>query len=305
MAVTQLELQQLYVAYFGRPADAIGMEYYTHLPGATIWDVAAGFGSSPESLSLYGPNLTSALINSIYQNLFNRNAESDGIQYWMGKVLKGELTIAGVALAIVLGAQNEDKACIENKLKIAAEFTAGLTMPEFEAWYVGDAAAKSARSFLHGVTQDASSATAAHAGLGAAIQTWIGANSGGSNPPEGTGGSNDQSNPDTGSGGGGTNTGDNNVPGGSGTGSSEGGTAGGDSSSGGTGGTQSGQDGSSNNDPPVPPKQPGDGNNTVIVADADVMSHNARSEPGTSAATNDQDIGFATFVDFDQLNAAN
>ncbi|MCK6433233.1 MAG: hypothetical protein HUU30_12600 [Burkholderiaceae bacterium] len=48
-----------------------------------------------------------------------------------------------------------------------------------------------------------------------------------------------------------------------------------------------------------------DGNDTVIVADADTMNGNQRSDAATGAGTDDRDIAFSTFVDFDTLNASN
>ena len=44
-----------------------------------------------------------------------------------------------------------------------------------------------------------------------------------------------------------------------------------------------------------------DGNDTVLVADADVMNGNQRSDAGTLAGDNDADIQLATFIDFDTL----
>jgi hypothetical protein len=170
MAVTQSELQKLYVAYFGRPADADGIAYYTNLPGVNIWDVAASFSASPESKALYGESVSYAMIDAIYMNLFNRHAEMDGYTYWAGKVAKHELTPAGVALAILLGAQNDDAICIQNKLAVAAEFTAGVNTPAEILGYAGAEAAAIARAFLHGVDYEAASVTAAEAGLNDAIE---------------------------------------------------------------------------------------------------------------------------------------
>ena len=53
MAVTSAQLQQLYLAYFGRPADFNGIAYYTSLTNISIWDVSNSFSASPESQALY------------------------------------------------------------------------------------------------------------------------------------------------------------------------------------------------------------------------------------------------------------
>jgi hypothetical protein len=169
MAVTQAQLQQLYLAYFGRPADFDGIAFYTSKPDITIWDVAASFSASPESQSLFGTTFNAAAINAIYQNLFNRDAEPAGLLYWSQEVASGRLSPAGAALGILLGAQNADLVSVNNKLAIGALFTSHLdTAPEILA-YTGDAAAASARAFLHTVTSDPATVTTATAGVDAAI----------------------------------------------------------------------------------------------------------------------------------------
>src|SRR5687767_2116766 len=124
MAVTQAQLTQIYLAYFGRPPDFDGLVYYTTLPNITIWDVAASFSASPESVALYGPTFNAAQINAIYQNLFNRDAEPAGLLYWSQEVAAGRLTPAGAALAILLGAQNDDLVAVQNKVAVSSAFVA-------------------------------------------------------------------------------------------------------------------------------------------------------------------------------------
>jgi uncharacterized protein (DUF2141 family) len=156
MAVTSLDLHRLYLAYFGRPADVAGMNYY--LDPGTDWrifggepDVTAGFSASPESTALYGPQFGKAQIQAIYRNLFNREAEADGVSYWLGEVSAGRLNPAGVAYAILLGAQNEDLACVNNKLRLCENFFGALFTEELKAGYVGDEAARVARSLVRTV----------------------------------------------------------------------------------------------------------------------------------------------------------
>ena len=103
MAVTQQQLTELYLAYFGRPADIGGIQFYTANPANTMQSVAANFSASPESLSLYGATFGAAQIDAIYQNLFNRNAEAAGQAYWSAEVSAGRISSAGAALAIMQG----------------------------------------------------------------------------------------------------------------------------------------------------------------------------------------------------------
>jgi len=150
MALTTTQINQLYVSYFGRPADVAGIQYYQSV-NATPNQVAAAFAASAESQALFGNLSTNAQINAIYQNLFNRDAESAGLTYWSQQVSNGSLSLAAVALAIGNGAQNADRTAIENKVVIANSFVAALDTSAEIVGYTGDAAAASARSFIKGI----------------------------------------------------------------------------------------------------------------------------------------------------------
>lgn len=180
MAVTQAQLTELYLAYFGRPPDFDGIQFYTSNPAATVASVAAGFSASPESLALYGSNFGANQINAIYQTLFNRSAEPAGLTYWSQEVNSGRITPAGAALAILQGAQNDDKTAVTNKIAISTAFVAQLDTAAEITGYSGAAAAQSARSFLATVTSVAATVTAANTNLSAQVSTAVGI--GGSTP---------------------------------------------------------------------------------------------------------------------------
>ena len=174
MAVTQAQLEQLYLAYFGRPADFDGLVFYTSQPNATIWDVAAAFSASPESQALYGSGFNASVINNIYQNLFNRDAEPAGLLYWSQQVASGALSPAGAALGILLGAQNADAVSVANKLAAATAFTNALDTAAEIIGYNGQDAAAAARAFLHTVTSDPATLTAFLANLDAEVAAVVG-----------------------------------------------------------------------------------------------------------------------------------
>jgi len=151
MPATISQLEGLYLAYFGRPADADGLAYYVSHPELDIWAVARNFSASPESQALYGANFNASVIDAIYLNLFNRHAEAGGIEYWSGEVTSGRLSAAGAAFAILLGAQNEDKTTVDNKLAACEAFTSAMDTPAEKASYSGDAAAAYARDVIASV----------------------------------------------------------------------------------------------------------------------------------------------------------
>ncbi len=122
MATTKF-LNQAYLAYFGRPADPSGLAAYA---SATEAQVLAAFSDSAESKALFNSPDTDNHINDIYQNLFNRDAEIDGLNYWRGEINSGRLSLADAAMAILNGAQNEDVTAVANKVAAAEAFTAAL-----------------------------------------------------------------------------------------------------------------------------------------------------------------------------------
>lgn len=173
MAVTAAQLNQLYLAYFGRPADFDGIQFYTANPAATIASVAANFSASPESQSLYGSTFGAAQVNAIYQVLFNRAAEPAGLAYWSQEVASGRLTPAMAAYGIMIGAQNADKTTVDNKLAIATAFVAQLDTAAEITGYSGAAAAQAARAFLATVTDTAASLAAANTALASQVAAAV------------------------------------------------------------------------------------------------------------------------------------
>jgi hypothetical protein len=157
MTIAAEQIEGLYLAYFGRPADPGGLAFYLSNPSTDIWAVAQAFSVSAESQALYGTTFNASAVNAIYENLFNRTAEAAGVSYWTDEVAAGHLTAAGAAFAILLGAQNNDRTTINNKLAVCTAFTDAIDTPQEESGYSGDAAASMARSFLRtvGFTQTA------------------------------------------------------------------------------------------------------------------------------------------------------
>lgn len=145
------DLAMLYLAYFGRPADWSGLDYYTSQSHFDLWAFSHGFSASPESQALYGTTFGATQVNAIYQNLFNRDAEAGGVTYWTNEVQAGHLTAAGAALGILLGAQGSDKVTIDHKLAAAQAFILHVDTQSEVSGYSGTAAAAEARNILHQV----------------------------------------------------------------------------------------------------------------------------------------------------------
>lgn len=172
-------IQKLYVAFFNRPADYYGLEYWdgvvTRANGSTA-AVAAEFAKSKEYTDTFAGMDTRNVINTVYKNLFGRSADEAGLNYWYGEVQAGRVTIANAVTSIAAGAQNADKVAYASKVTAATAFTNALDTTDERLGYAGEKANAVAKQFIAGVTDAATLATAiAPANLDATVNTSIGA----------------------------------------------------------------------------------------------------------------------------------
>jgi hypothetical protein len=166
-------IQQLYISYFGRPADPGGLAafesqlasdgapstiqqlvtlYGTNPAIKTLID---SFGTSAESNALYGSSDTTSFVQAIFQNVLGRQPAASGQSFWVNQIDSGIVTKSNAALTIMVGALENttaqgmiDATLIGNRVAVASNFTAALASPGQANAYSGSAAAASARSML-------------------------------------------------------------------------------------------------------------------------------------------------------------
>lgn len=171
------EVQLLYVAYFGRPADPAGLTNFENAlqnagaptdiasmvtaygNSAVIRALVDSFGTSSESTTLYGGGDTTALVQAIFHNVLNRAPASSGLNFWVNAIDSGNLTKGGAALSIAAGALANNTAqgaldtqLINARLAVAADFTAQVSAQNAASDYAGQTAAATARAMLAGVS---------------------------------------------------------------------------------------------------------------------------------------------------------
>lgn len=126
----------LYVIYFGRATSSSDLNNAVAAgqAGVTNVDLAIQFGSSQEAKTKY-PFLQSPLlgnvdefINQIYQNMFARNADADGLAFWRTQLLAAQGSPQAVALFILDVAQgakpdSDDFKALQNKADVALDFS--------------------------------------------------------------------------------------------------------------------------------------------------------------------------------------
>ncbi|MBW3050285.1 hypothetical protein DNJ72_09045 [Prochlorococcus marinus XMU1403] len=125
---TSTQLQELYVAYFGRAADPTGLDYWKE-KGITTAAFAANMYAQPEFKSAYGSLTTESQVNQIYKNLFDRAADVTGLTYWTQQIKLGNLQLAEIANHLIWAAQNnsgsaDDKKALTNRTDAAIAYTA-------------------------------------------------------------------------------------------------------------------------------------------------------------------------------------
>jgi hypothetical protein len=181
--VTPAELiGQLYVGYFGRAADPVGLDYWVNRfnDGMSLLAIANSFAVQPEATSLYdylaAPSLGDpvAFITAIYHDLFNRDPDSPGLAYWVHQLTVQGTPPGQMVLDVISGAQGADITTIQNKTHAAVEYARSF-VDDNVAWdQIDDIAG--ARAAVAFVTDDP--ATVVTAGLTAyaissGYQVWF------------------------------------------------------------------------------------------------------------------------------------
>ncbi|MGY6529315.1 MAG: choice-of-anchor L domain-containing protein [Cyanobacterium sp.] len=173
LTLNEDNIQILYLALTGRPADSDGQEFWrsavaenniSYSPSSedslmnfseekrtAYQDIINDFASSDETIRLFGENDNLSLINLIYNNVFNRSAEEEGLNYWNEILESEDVNFANLALEITLGAVGSDVTILSNKIVSAELFTERLDSLGVSSGYVGEDAEKVGFDFLSSV----------------------------------------------------------------------------------------------------------------------------------------------------------
>lgn len=159
------DIQNLYIAYFNRPADVAGLAYWTSGPQAnfTALQIAQSFSEQVEYAGIFSGVSTKKTINALFNNLFNHDADPAGLAYWTGQIDNGTLTIGQAAIAILAGATGTDAVCVAAKFAAATSFTNKMAAnTSLQAVYsqTNGHAFHLAKAWLAGITDAFSSAAA-------------------------------------------------------------------------------------------------------------------------------------------------
>lgn len=93
-----------------------------------------------------------ALVNNLYQQMFGRDAEPEGLSFWVGLIENNEITLSSAAIEILNGANGNDIDVFANKLEGANYFSAAIDTEAEQQQYQDDQAADNAAELLASVT---------------------------------------------------------------------------------------------------------------------------------------------------------
>jgi len=104
-------VEEMYMAYYGRSADVNGAAYWAAKLASVGGDatmMAGAFANSAESARLYGGLGDQMMINTIYQQVFGRDADTAGLDFYMTQLHAGAMTQDRIMLNILDGARDQD-----------------------------------------------------------------------------------------------------------------------------------------------------------------------------------------------------
>lgn len=155
-------VNSFYLAFYGRPADPAGLKFWSQHLAASNGDLGAitqAFATSEEAQVRFGADSLGDRIGEIYQQLFNRTIDADGLAYWTDVVEQGGASLADVSIAILGGARGSDLTLSALRQKAVDDFTAQVEASGSE--YSGYASIEAARILVRAVTANATDADVA------------------------------------------------------------------------------------------------------------------------------------------------
>lgn len=153
------DIEKLYITYFDRPADPAGLRYWesaVETAGGSTAAVSAAFSQAAEYKATVAGRDPYHVVDALYEHLFSRPAELDGLTYWGQALVNGVVSVDQAAGAIAAGAQGNDLHVLTNKTTLATAFTTAMGTAQDLLGAQGAHALMMPFQYLDGVTDDAS-----------------------------------------------------------------------------------------------------------------------------------------------------
>lgn len=115
-------ITKLYVAVFNRAPDSAGLAYWVK-SDFSLDQIAMSFFDQEETQLKYPPELSvRSFVREVYLNLFNREPDLAGLDYWANAIESGEIHRSVFILAVINGALGTDAVILENKMTVGLYF---------------------------------------------------------------------------------------------------------------------------------------------------------------------------------------
>ena len=134
--ISSKELQKLYIAYFGRPADPSGINYWlSNLNNfLNVKEISSELSIQEEYKTQISNNKSIEFkINKLYLNLFNRKVDFEGLNYWIDMIDQNRYNISDIVNDFIshtqkphltnLEYESRDMHILDNKVLAAEMFT--------------------------------------------------------------------------------------------------------------------------------------------------------------------------------------
>ncbi len=134
------KIQKLYIAYFGRPGDPVGINYW-HVKSndqLTIREICHQLSLQDEYIvNVVTGKSMEFQVNQLYINLFGRKVDFDSLNYWLSKIEIDNYSISEIVYEILWGGDEiipnkseqfkKDIEVLNNKMYAAELFTAEIS----------------------------------------------------------------------------------------------------------------------------------------------------------------------------------
>ena len=131
---TENAIQQIYIGLLGRSADPDGLAYWAaEIDGATLTleQLRANIvNEQPEYAAGQGLLTRVQTVDALYQNMFERAAETEGLDYWVSGG-GASVNIDQLVLALINGASASDQLVLDNKTDAAIYYTENTAQADF------------------------------------------------------------------------------------------------------------------------------------------------------------------------------
>lgn len=116
-----------YIAYYGRPADPGGLAWWANrlaLSNGHLGSIIDSFGNSAEFIERFGTLSQRALIRNLYLQLYGRDPDPGGWDFYQQRLASGALSLAQIALNILDGTAGGDLTILANRKTVARHYVA-------------------------------------------------------------------------------------------------------------------------------------------------------------------------------------